>query len=97
MKDSNPVARVGERVFYYSGNVPPRAAIVANVDSPRSPADLVVFCQGRSEESRETWARGHAVVGFRGLVPHVSESEERGTTMFWSHLEDEVKPSERRR
>lgn len=83
-KDRNPIAQVGERVFFHSNGIRPRAALVGNVDEPGGPADLVVYCQGRSSESRERWAQGFQVVGFRGLVPHVSQAAAAKSPIWWS-------------
>lgn len=83
--DTNPIGKVGELVFFHSPAVRPRAAFVGNVDEPGGPVDLVVFCQGRSIESRERWAQGWGVVGFRGLIEHVSVAKARKVASWWSH------------
>lgn len=82
--DSNPLAKIGEHVFYRSPNTPARAALVGNVDEG-APPDLVVYLQGNSVEMRERWAFGHSVVGIRGRVPHVTEAEAQRSSVWWSN------------
>lgn len=98
-KDLEPVAQVGEFVFFHSPATPPRRAIIGNVDEPGGPVDLVVFCQGRSEESREKWANGWGVVGFKGIIPHVSKALEWKSPLWWSRVaddcEDGIRPDQR--
>lgn len=84
IRDTNPVATVGERVFFRSPACTARAALVGNVDQPGGPVDLVVFCQGSSADTRERWANGWGVVGFRGLIEHVTAARERGLPNWWS-------------
>lgn len=85
-KDTNPNGEVGERVFFHSPATRPRAAMIGNVDETGGPVDLVVFCQGRSIESRERWAQGWGVVGFRGLIPHVSQAGLLKSPNWWSRV-----------
>jgi len=82
--DSNPVAQVGEHVFFRQTSGPARAAIVANVDKPGGLVDLVVFCGGNSRQTREVWAAGHSVVTFRGLICHVTQAAGLGSQNWWS-------------
>lgn len=84
IRDQNHRAQVGERVFFRSPACSARVALVGNVDQEGGPVDLVVFCQGGSAETRERWANGWGVVGFRGLVEHVTVARERKLPNWWS-------------
>lgn len=87
--DRDPVAQVGELVFFRQSSGPARAAMVANVDKPGGHVDLVVFCGGNSAQTRETWAAGHSVVTFRGLIPHVTQAEAAGAANWWSRSRED--------
>lgn len=90
--DSDPVAHVGEQVFFRQSSGPARAAFVANVDKPGGLVDLVVLCGGNSRQTRETWAGGHSVVTFRGLIPHVTQAPGLGAQNWWSRCAEDCPP-----
>ena len=91
--DQNPVARLGEPVYFYHEPGDPCAATIGKVPYPDGgPVDLIVYCLGKEAQTRSTWARGHSVVVFKGLVPHVTEwlGSRHRPAHFWSRCLEDV-------